>query len=124
MKHIIKGQFISEGKRILAKQFRQEMTPTEKIVWEKVRANRLGVKFRRQQIVAGFIADFYCHSAALAIEIDGATHDEVADAERDAIFAGLGIQTLRITNQEVYENSQRVEKKIRTIIDQKLDLTE
>ena len=119
-KNIIKGQYISENKRILAKQFRQEMTPTEKIIWEKVRDNRLGAKFRRQQIIAGFIADFYCHSASLAIEIDGATHDAVADAERDAIFAGLGIQILRITNQEIYANLQKVEEKIQTTIDQNL----
>jgi very-short-patch-repair endonuclease len=37
------------------------MTPAEKILWEELRANKLGVHFRRQQVIAGFIVDFYCH---------------------------------------------------------------
>ncbi len=42
------------------------MTPAEKILWQELRANKLGVHFRRQQVIAGFIVDFYCHKAALA----------------------------------------------------------
>ena len=51
------------------------MTPAEKILWEELRANKPGVHFRRQQIIAGFIVDFYCHKAALVIEVDGDIHD-------------------------------------------------
>lgn len=47
------------------------MTPAEKALWEELRANKLGVHFRRQQVVQGFIVDFYCHQAALVIEVDG-----------------------------------------------------
>jgi hypothetical protein len=39
------------------------------------RGNKLGVHFGRQQIIAGFIVDFYCHKAALVIEVDGDIHD-------------------------------------------------
>jgi very-short-patch-repair endonuclease len=49
---------------------RREMTPAEKLLWQKVRAKKLGVRFRRQQIIQGFIVDFYCHKAALVVEVD------------------------------------------------------
>ena len=42
-------------------ELRREMTPAEKILWEELRANKLGVHFRRQQVIQGFIVDFYCH---------------------------------------------------------------
>jgi very-short-patch-repair endonuclease len=51
------------------------MTPAERILWQELRGNKLGAHFRRQQIIAGFIVDFYCHKVALVIEVDGDVHD-------------------------------------------------
>ncbi len=51
------------------------MTSAEKLLWQELRANKLGVHFRRQQVIAGFIVDFYCHKADLIVEVDGETHD-------------------------------------------------
>ena len=100
--NIVIGQQVQEAKVTLARNMRREMTTNEKILWTRLRRSRLGVNFRRQQIIDGFIADFYCHSAALVIEVDGATHDPEYDAERDRIFALRGITTLRFTNKEVH----------------------
>ena len=50
------------------------MTPAEKLLWQEVRANKLGAHFRRQQVIQGFIVDFYCHKFALVIEVDGDVH--------------------------------------------------
>ena len=52
-------------------------TPAEKTqsVWQELRENKLGVHFRRQQVIAGFIVDFYCHKAGLVVEVDGDIHD-------------------------------------------------
>ena len=47
------------------------MTPAEKILWKELRANKLGVHFRRQQVIQGFIVGFYCHKAELVVEVDG-----------------------------------------------------
>jgi very-short-patch-repair endonuclease len=59
--------------------------------------------FRRQQVIAGFIVGFYCASARLVVEIDGAAHDETTDydANRDGVLRQLGIRTLRISNESV-----------------------
>ncbi|MCC5624731.1 endonuclease domain-containing protein [Nostoc sp. CHAB 5715] len=84
-----------------AKELRQQMTPEEKILWQHLRANRLnGLHFRRQQIINGFIADFYCHATALVIEVDGKIHEQQAeyDAERDKVLSARGLRLLRIKN--------------------------
>ena len=61
VKNIIPGQKVTKEKLQRAKELRREMTPAEKILWNELRANKLGVHFRRQQVIAGFIVDFYCH---------------------------------------------------------------
>jgi very-short-patch-repair endonuclease len=62
-KNIIPGQKITKEKLHRARQLRHDMTPAERVLWQELRANKLGVHFRRQQIMAGFIVDFYCHKA-------------------------------------------------------------
>lgn len=57
------------------------MTPAEKLLWQEVRAKKLGVRFRRQQIIQGFIVDFYCHKAALVVEVDGDIHELQKDKD-------------------------------------------
>ena len=61
VKNIIPGQKVTKEKLLRAKELRSEMTPAEKILWNELRANKLGVHFRRQQVIQGFIVDFYCH---------------------------------------------------------------
>ncbi len=56
---------------------RQEMTLAESILWNELRRNQIeGFHFRRQQILYGFIADFYCHHAGLIVEADGKYHED------------------------------------------------
>jgi very-short-patch-repair endonuclease len=75
VKNIIPGQTVAKEKLQRTRELRRDMTPAEKALWQQLRANKLGVHFRRQQIIAGFIVDFYCHKAALVIEVDGDIHD-------------------------------------------------
>ena len=67
-----------------AKSLRKAATPAERAMWEVVRDSRLGVRFRRQQPIGPFIADFYCAEHGLIIEVDGAQHgdDPSIDARR------------------------------------------
>jgi len=64
-------------------------------VWQEVRAKKLGVRFRRQQVIAGFIVDFYCHKAALVVEVDGDIDDlqKDEDAKREKVWSTLGLRT-------------------------------
>jgi len=109
--NIVIGQKVTPIKIQRAKELRRQMTQEEKILWQHLRANRLnGLHFRRQQIIDGFIADFYCHTARLVIEVDGQIHQQQAeyDAERDRLLSARGLRLLRIKNEEVRQNLERV----------------
>lgn len=92
------------------------MTMQETILWRNLRGNKLsGLHFRRQQVIDGCIADFYCHSAGLAVEVDGHTHDPDRDRERDEVLAGRGIAVLHFKNEEITERLHDVLERIRVI---------
>jgi len=101
---IVGGQKVSEAKVQRAKELRRRMTPEETVLWERLRAHRLnGLHFRRQQVIDGFIVDFYCHTASLVVEVDGEVHAAQADydVERDRVLARRGLRVLRVSNAEV-----------------------
>ena len=106
---IVRGQPISSEKLTFAKNMRREMTPEERALWNELRQNRLnGIHFRRQQVIAGFIVDFYCDAARLAVELDGAYHDAGYDAHRDRALARLGVKVMRVENAELRRDLARV----------------
>ncbi len=75
----------------------------EAVLWRALANRKLGVAFRRQVPLAGYIADFVCASRRLVVEVDGAHHmlRARADARRDACFARLGFRVLRLEAQLV-----------------------
>lgn len=102
--HVIKCNRINPAKLELARQFRKNPTPKEDDVWQWLRRNQmLGLKWRRQQIIEGFIADFYCHELSLVLEIDGEVHLSKEQMEydqyRDYVFQSKGVYTIRISNE-------------------------
>ena len=79
------------------------------MLWEKLRARRLGgFKFTRQVPIATYFVDFLCREAKLIVEVDGATHgteDEIeADIARTNHLKKLGYHVTRISNADVFEN--------------------
>jgi very-short-patch-repair endonuclease len=103
---VTRNQFVTREKLQLARDLRRRMTPQEKILWHALRNDALSLHFRRQQVIAGYIVDFHCASAELAVEIDGGSHLDRAehDSLRDRVLAEMGITTLRISNQAVHED--------------------
>ena len=118
VKNIIPGQNVTTEKQQRARELRRNMTPAEKILWNELRANKLGVHFRRQQVIQGFIVDFYCHKAALVVEVDGDIHDlqQEEDARRERALSELGLKLVRFKNDEVLKNVSTVVEKIRKLI--------
>jgi very-short-patch-repair endonuclease len=117
VKNIIPGQKVTKEKLNRARELRRDMTFSEKILWQELRANKPGVHFRRQQIIQGFIADFYCHKAGLVIELDGEVHEEETQKEsdlmRDKALKELGLRIVRFKNDEVHVNLAEVIQRIR-----------
>ena len=112
-RNIVIGQKVTDAKVQRAKELRRNMTEAEKVLWQALRANRLNCwHFRRHtcpggrcqgQIIAGFIADFYCHAAALVIELDGPIHEnqQEYDQARSEVINTYGIEIMRFKNEEV-----------------------
>jgi very-short-patch-repair endonuclease len=119
VKNIIPGQTVTKEKLQRAKELRRDMTPAEKILWQELRANKLGVHFRRQQVIAGFIVDFYCHKAGLVIEVDGDIHDlqQEEDARREKVLREMGLKVVRFRNDEVIKNLSAVLGKIHELVE-------
>jgi very-short-patch-repair endonuclease len=117
VKNIIPGQSVTKEKLQRAKELRRDMTPAEKILWQELRANKLGVHFRRQQVIAGFIVDFYCHKAGLVIELDGDIHDlqQEEDARREKVLSEMGLRIVRFRNDEVMKNLSAVVGNVREL---------
>src|SRR5690606_10950075 len=89
-----------------ARAMRQNPTPSERKAWALLRGRRcLGLKFRRQHIISGFIVDFYCARLRVAIEVDGPIHDDplkaVQDEERSQALGRARVTVVRIRNDEL-----------------------
>lgn len=89
---------------------RTAQTPQEILLWSRLRREQLGFKFRRQHSIGGYIADFYCPSIKLVIEIDGSQHfkNTEYDKIRSKYLEGLGIKVIRFTNAEINTNMNGV----------------
>ena len=107
--------------RSFARMMRKNPTRAEKILWEAIRYDQLGVRFRRQYFIGGRILDFYCPELFLCIEVDGGIHLKSAqkekDRERDAFLAlDHRVRTIRFTNEEIYQNLPRVLQELKNSI--------
>jgi very-short-patch-repair endonuclease len=116
---LLSRQKINSEKLVLAKRFRKHMTPAEIVFWEMVRNNKvLGLHFRRQQLLGGFIADFFCNQIGLVVEIDGGIHEmqKDYDRERDNILAQQNLTILRFSNQELLKQPGFVKQRLEETI--------
>ena len=91
-----------------ARELRANSTDAEKALWQKIRGQQLGARFRRQHIIEPFIVDFYCVEVKLAIELDGGQHGEAKDKrydeQRARYLESMGIFILRFWNNDVLRN--------------------
>jgi very-short-patch-repair endonuclease len=114
-------QRVSGQKVRMSRHLRKNMTPAELLFWNEVRNRKLGgFKFRRQQIIKGFIADFFCESAKVAVEIDGPVHQEEkqkrSDAHKDTVCRNRGIKVIRFSNDAVMNEIDHVKKTLLRIL--------
>jgi len=73
---VVALQYVDDNKKRQARELRKNMTAAESVLWEHLRRKSLhGFKFRRQQVIEGFVADFFCEKAKLVVEVDGGVHE-------------------------------------------------
>jgi very-short-patch-repair endonuclease len=69
--------FINNKESLIKRRLlRRNQTLEENILWEYLRKNNAGLKWRRQVGMGFYIADFYCHSKKIIVELDGNHHYE------------------------------------------------
>ena len=95
---------------VKAKRLRRDLTVSERKLWSVLRNAQLGgAKFRRQQPIGPFIADFVCQDCRLIVEADGGQHAESAtDVRRTAFLEEKGYRVLRFWNNDILENVEGV----------------
>ena len=104
---------VAPANRRNAKSMRRKMTDAELKLWNELRAHRLmGLGFRRQFPVAGYIVDFACPAQKLIVELDGSHHAEPANSEADAVRTRRleqdGWTILRFWNDDIVRDMDNV----------------
>ncbi|WP_420456345.1 endonuclease domain-containing protein [Rubrivirga sp.] len=94
-------------------RLRTDGTPAEAALWRRLQRRQLGgLRFRRQFGVGPYVLDFYCPAARLAVELDGAVHDDPARAAYDATrthhLARVGVRVIRFENRRVFDEPDAV----------------
>ena len=97
-----------------AARLRKHMTRAEKFLWKVLQVRQKGwsVKFKPQQVVFGYIPDFYCEPMMLAIEVDGRIHDRRDVKRNDSLrtrrLNRMGVTVIRFKNSDVFSAAHRI----------------
>jgi very-short-patch-repair endonuclease len=91
---ICSGQFITESKYLHSKSLRRPITPAETALWKRLRNNQPDeFHYRRRQVLAGLLVDFYCRKAGHVLEADGGVHSEKEEADDERERGGEAVRS-------------------------------
>ncbi len=115
--HVPKYSVHSPSQFELARTMRKEHTKTEGLMWELLRNDQLGIKFRRQHPIENYIVDFISLQEKLVVEIDGGYHEDEEQKKYDELrtktLNEIGFKIIRFTNEEVLKNPYKIRDRIR-----------
>lgn len=98
--------------RDYARKNRNNPTEAESLLWDYLKADGLGVTFKRQHIIGDYIADFVCISSKLIVELDGGYHQlpqqQINDSQRTEWLESRGYKVLRFTNEELFNGIDNI----------------
>lgn len=108
-----------------AKELRKNMTRQERHLWYDCLRD-YPLRFRRQEVIGNYIADFFCDKARLVIELDGSQHydadEQRYDKRRTAYLESLGLRVLRFSNYDVDTNFDGVCQAIYYVLEDQLKM--
>ena len=102
---------MSKGLTKTARMLRRNQTDAERVLWQRLRNRQLlGVKFRRQMPIGGYVADFASVEIKLIIEPDGSQHidNQTADEFRTGFLQREGYKVVRFWNNDVLKRTDTV----------------
>ena len=96
----------------LAKRMRKTMTQPEVWLWARIKGRNHGNHFRKQHPIGPYIVDFYCAKANLVIEVEGAVHDVLSIAQKDAVrvawLESQGLEVMRIPARDIMADPDEI----------------
>jgi very-short-patch-repair endonuclease len=102
----------------LARQHRWQPTESERRLWLELRGGKLGVRFVRQVVIGGYIADFASREARVVVEVDGSCHRGrgAADARREERLQRMGWRVVRVDAEAVMRRVRDVVAAVRAAV--------
>jgi very-short-patch-repair endonuclease len=95
-----------------ARENRRQPTLAEAQLWQALRTNQLGPRFRRQHAIDDYLVDFVCLPAWLVVEVDGEIHHLPEQAEYDGgrthALQERGFLVVRYSNEAVVDRLPEV----------------
>jgi very-short-patch-repair endonuclease len=108
-------KYSSPCKSQFAREMRRSQTTSEDILWQRIRRRQcVGLRFRRQAVILGWIVDFWCPALRLVVEVDGPHHAmrQAYDERRDEVMSEAAISVLRIPSDVVMTNIEAAIERI------------
>jgi|ERR1035437_169934 very-short-patch-repair endonuclease len=101
-----------------ARRLRINCTPSETLLWSKIRRKSFGYEFHRQVPIDEYIVDFFCHELRLAIEVDGSSHINKYkyDLRRQKKLESFGVRFVRFEDDDVKRNVNDVIRALGIVI--------
>jgi very-short-patch-repair endonuclease len=102
---------MGKGLTRTARMLRRNQTDAERLLWQRLRNRQLlGVKFRRQMPIGGYVADFASVEIKLIIDLDGSQHidNQNADEFRTGFLQREGYKVVRFWNNDVLSRTDAV----------------
>lgn len=116
--------FNYKNQKPIRQKLRKIMPKGEVVLWNRLKHNKIGYKFRRQQEIDNYVVDNYCPKLKLAIEVDGKTHDFLDqipyDKQRQEHIESLGITLKRFCSEDIFEDIDCVVEQVKCLCE-KLD---
>ena len=108
----------------IRQSLRANPTKAEEILWQHLRRNQLGCKFRRQFSINSTVVDFCSEQLKLVIELDGWTHDfektQLKDAWKQRMLEDNGYKVVRYANEQIYGDIGVIVDEIKMICDNRV----
>lgn len=94
------------------------MTPAERVLWNQIRRNRIGTRFRRQYPTGPYVLDFVSLRKKIVIEVDGPWHDLSSPREmrREEFLVSRGFQVLHFSNDQVFFRLEQVIEEVVAVV--------
>jgi len=98
-----------------SRELRNKSTLSEVLLWNEIKAKKLGYQFLRQKPIGNYIVDFYCPKLKLIIEIDGSSHNSKQEYDnfRDEYFNEAQLRLIRFLDNDVKNNLDNVIRAIK-----------